>query len=108
MSDFLRVFGRKPSKTAKKEWLQAEIDGIIEDNKTLDLLISIIKDKDYETKVFVEDAILAGAIIKTGKTRYSLPGGDLIGSTLEEAIDYLNDPRNNDVLLNIKALTNSK
>lgn len=103
MYDFLKVFGRKPASNASKDFLQTEIDKIIEDNSSLDSLISIIEDKNYEIKVFIEKALQSKALNKTGKTQYSLPGGDVVGSTLENTIEYLLDPKNQDIYLTVKA-----
>jgi len=103
MYDFLRVFGRKPAKTASKDFLQAEIDKLIEEPASLEILISLIDDKHYDIKIFIENAVQAKAIVKTGKTQYSLPGGDVIGGTLDATIEYLTDPKNQDVYLQIKA-----
>jgi hypothetical protein len=101
MRNVLRVYGDKPSANMKREAMYAKLDEIIEDDATLPKLLAVINDPNFEIKLFIEDAIKVGAIEKN-KTRYSLPGGDKIGGTLTETIDYLKDALNQDVYLQIK------
>lgn len=103
MYDFLRVFGRKPAKNSSKDFLQSEIDKLIEDPNSLEILVSLIDDKNYEIKIFVENALSARALVKSGKTSYSLPGGDIIGNTLTDTIEYLQEPKNQDIYLKIQS-----
>jgi len=91
MIDFLRVYGKKPSATATVDFLKGEIDKLIEDSKTIDNVIAIIKDNDYEMKLFIEDAIEAGAIVRTNR-KYYLQGGDVINEndpTLNGTVEQL-------------------
>ncbi len=101
MRNVLRLYGDTPAPDASKGFMVGKIDEIIEDDRTLEKLLGIINDPHFDTKLFIDDAIQAGAIFKKG-TRYSLPGGDKIGGTLLETIDYLNDKANQDVRLKIK------
>jgi hypothetical protein len=77
MINFLRVYGKKPSKTATVDFLNAEIDKLIENAATIDSVLRIINDDNYEIKLFIEDAIEIGAILKKGR-KYFLQGGDAI------------------------------
>jgi len=92
MIDFLRVYGKRPSSTSTVDFLKSEIDKLIEEPKGLDRVINIIKDPNYEMKLFIEDAVEAGAIIKKGK-KYFLQGGDAINEndpTLQGTVEQLN------------------
>ena len=91
MINFLRVYGKKPSKTSTVSFLKSEIDGLIDEPKSLERVINIIKDPNYELKLFIEDAIEVGAILKKGK-KYYMQGGDPINEndpTLQGTVDQL-------------------
>ncbi len=77
MRDFLRVFGRVTSADATTGYLKTELDKIISTTNTLNRMLAIINDENYELRLFIEDAVDCGAIVKTGN-KYSLPGGDYI------------------------------
>lgn len=101
MKDFLRVYGKRPSPNATREFLISEIDRIIEADT--EGFLSITEDQNYELKLFIEDALDAKALIKSGKTGYALPGGDIIGTSQAAAITWLKDPRNSEEKLTIQA-----
>ena len=92
MIDFLRVYGKIPSPTASINFLKGEIDKLIEDPNSIDTVIKIINDDSYEMKLFIEDAIDAGAIVKKGR-KYFLQGGDPINEndpSLDGTVQQLN------------------
>jgi len=92
MINFLRVYGKKPSNTATVDFLKGEIDQLIENPKTIDNVLKIINDPLYEIKLFIEDAIEVGAIIRRGR-KYYMQGGDPINEndpTLEGTVEQLN------------------
>ncbi len=101
MRNVLRVYGKDPGKSVKTSVLYTKIDELIEDDKTLTKLLSVINDTHFEMKIFLQDAIKCG-VIEKNETRYYLPGGDKIGGTRLEAMDFLKDPLNQDVYLRIK------
>lgn len=113
MINFLRVCGKRPSNTATVSFLKGEIDKLIEDPKTIDLVLSIINDENYDMKLFIEDAIEVGAITKKGK-KYFLQGGDVINAndpTLEGTVSQMNIYKRDtdDIYLRIdKQIKNSK
>ena len=90
MINFLRVYGAKPAPDANPDWLKSEIDKLIENE--LDKVLAIIDDKDFDMKLFINDAIEAGAIVKKNR-KYYLPGGDPINDndpSLKGTVDALN------------------
>lgn len=92
MRNFLRVYGNRPSDGATSDWLIGEIGSLIEDPRALKRVLSIIDDEDFAMKLFIEDAIEAGAIDKRTR-KYYLPGGDPINendSGLEGTVTALN------------------
>ena len=101
MRNILRVYGNKVAPNAKAETMYATLDELIDDEKSLPGLLAVINDPNFEMKIFIEDALSVGAILKKG-TRYSLPGGDKIGGVLNDVIDYFKDAVNQDIYLKIK------
>jgi hypothetical protein len=100
MSNFLIVYGKKPGNNPRQEFLVSEIDKIIEND--LHGFMAIVEDEDFEMKLLIKKAIEIGAINKPSKTRYELPGGDVIGNSLQEVVDYLNNPLNQENYILIK------
>lgn len=97
MKDFLRVYGKRPSETASVNFLKGEIDKLIDDTNTIDSVIKIINDSDYEMKLFIEDAVDVGAILKKGR-KYYMQGGDAINEndpslegTVKQLTEYKRD-----------------
>ena len=66
----------------------------------------IEKNKDKEFNFIVEEAISKN-IIRKNKAQYYF-GTDLIGNGLDDAIAYLKDKKNQDILLAIKGEIKSK
>lgn len=108
MKDLLRVyyakFGmiKKVPDNASSEFYESEIDKLITDGKTLPNLVSVFEDPFYEMKLFIEDAITAGAINKPSKNTYVITGTDE-EYTQVELIEFLNPKgKNQDLYLKIK------
>lgn len=102
MIDVLTVYGKKPSSGASKDFLVSAIDSIVSNPSTVGKFIAIMEDKHFEKRLFIENCIEAGALTRV-KTKYSLPGGDTIGNTLDEAIEYLSNKKNSEVYGMLKA-----
>ena len=106
MLNFLKVYGKKVSGASKVSFLVQELGKIIEED--IDGFLEVANDKgNYELKLIIADAVVAGAVLKD-KRKYHLPGGDpLCGEgdtpTLENAVIYLNNPANQDILSMLKA-----
>lgn len=106
MQNVLRVYGKKSS-SVKKDFLQAEIQKLID--KDIKEFIKIIEDPSFKTKVLIDKALQVRAIDRTSKGGYALPGGDELGRNLAETVEFLESPRYQDILLKIKAqIDNSK
>ncbi len=100
MRNVLKVFGTKPSKDATVDFVEAQISKMIEENPAK--FLEIVDDPYFKIKVFIEDCIEYRHLIKNG-SKYILPGGDVIGLSLEETIQYLSNPKNQDVYLSLKS-----
>ena len=112
MKDFLNVYytqkpgGKQVPPNAKKEFLIAEIEKLIEND--LITFLKLAEDKDYEKKVLIFNAQKAGALVREGMT-FKLPGGTVIGDNLQEVITFFDNPTNSEEVIKIKArIDNSK
>jgi hypothetical protein len=101
MRDFLRVYGKTPAHNSKIDFLKSELNKIIEVDLTG--FLAIVEDKDFEMKLFIDRCLEIGALAKDGKTKIALPGGDIIGSTLSETIEFLRNKKNSDIYATLKA-----
>lgn len=104
MKDFLYVYyvtkkdARKPPATANVDWLKGEIGRIIEDD--MKIYLDIISDKDYNIKLLIQKSVEVGAL-QRNKHNYSLPGADRPIGVLEDVIEYLDNPKNQDVRMKL-------
>lgn len=92
---------------ATKEWLIKEMTHIIENDQ--DGYLKIVKDKDFEIKAFILNAVSVGAIEKTGVNKYVIPGESTSWS-LNDFVAYMTQLKedSDDVYLKIKAQLNLK
>ena len=106
MRDFLNVYNSsKPGtksvpKNAKKEFLVTEVEKIITEDTSG--FLSTINDDQYSTKLLIYNALVARAIGREG-TDYVIEGKGTIGYNLNEVVDYMNNPANNEDVLKVKA-----
>lgn len=91
--------GKKVGKNAKLEFLQTEANRLL--SNAPEAFLNAVRDKDLETKILIQDAITAKALRKQGIAYYTA-GGDLIGNNLAEAVEFLNNKKNQDLRLVIE------
>lgn len=104
MKDFLYVYyltkkdAKKPPRNATIDQLKNTIGVIIEDD--LKTYLSILNDDYYTLKLLIQKAIEAGAL-RRDRHLYSLPGADKPIGVIEDLIDFLDDPKNQDVRMKL-------
>lgn len=92
MKDFLGMYFNEKNEfkfvpaDAEKQWLQKEIQSIIETD--LRTFLKIKNDEDAPTKLLILQAIRAGAINKEGRNKYNLLG-EGVHYTYQELVSYL-------------------
>lgn len=92
MKDFLGIYNMEKHKMefvpedSDKEWLKKEIKKVIDSE--VDLAIKIINDPALKVKNFILQGLRAGAINKSARNKYDIPG-EGTSYTYEELVSYL-------------------
>ena len=106
MKDVLKVMGKRAGDDASVDFVESQLDKIVTDSPQD--FINTVEDPTFAMRAFIDDCIASRVLVKNG-TKYQLPGGDVVGYTLEQTIEYLKNPDNQEVYLDLKGkLTISK
>jgi hypothetical protein len=99
---FIKSLGRAIPATAinDENWLKSEVLAIVDNDPKY--FLEIVNHPQYSERIFVQEAIEAGAVIRKGEKRYTLDNGAELGD-LTDTINYLLNPDNQEVKLRIKA-----
>lgn len=97
---FIRSLGRGVPASATEDWLKNEVLTIVESNP--EYFLEIVNHPQYHERIFVQEAVEAGAIIRKGDRRYTLDNGAELGE-LTDVVNYLLNPDNQEVRMRIKA-----
>jgi hypothetical protein len=97
---FIKSLGRTIPATASEEWIKNEVLNIADNNPAY--FLEIVNHPQYNERIFVQEAVEAGAIIRKGEKRYTLDNGAELGD-MTDVINYLLNPDNQEVKLRIKA-----
>jgi hypothetical protein len=97
---FIKSLGRTIPATASEEWIKNEVLNIADSNPAY--FLEIVTHPQYNERIFVQEAVEAGAIIRKGEKRYTLDNGAELGD-MTDVINYLLNPDNQEVKLRIKA-----
>lgn len=100
MVGFIKALGRVLPARATDDWLENEILTVLENN--VDNFLSIVDDPNYDHKIFIQEAVEVGAIIKKSDKRYTLDNGIELGDLID-TLNYINSPENQEVKLRIKS-----
>jgi len=99
MKDVLKVIGKRAGEDASVDFVESQLDKVVTDNPQ-EFLITV-EDPTFKMRAFIDDCIASRVLVKSG-TKYVLPGGDVVGYTLEQTIEYLQNPDNQEVYLDLK------
>lgn len=97
---FIKSLGRTIPATATEDWLKNEVLTVVENNPKY--FLEIVNHPQYNERIFVQEAVEVGAIIRKGEKRYTLDNGAELGE-LTDVVNYLLNPDNQEVKLRIKA-----
>lgn len=91
----LRLFGKKGVDTLSESVVKSELHK--ESKKDPKLFIDTLKDKKLNTKLFMEELLDYRIISRKGN--YFMNGEDTIASSTDECVEYLEDVKNQSVVL---------
>lgn len=105
MVDVLRVYSHtnktlsRVSDSSSKDMIESVLyDKVKEDP---DRFIEIMEDPQFKHRVLLDKLMTKKIVVRSG-TRYIIHGGDQIGATLEDTLNALSDPNNQDLLISLK------
>jgi hypothetical protein len=98
MKGFLRSLGRAIPANHNDAWLKTEIMEILEEGPAK--FLRIVNDPMFKGKVFVQEAVEAGAVRRMNENRYVLDNGVELGDLLG-AVKYFSDPINQEVRMRV-------
>jgi hypothetical protein len=96
---FIKSLGRTIPATASDEWLKGEVLNVVDNSPKY--FLEVVDHPQYNERIFVQEAIEAGAIIRKGEKRYVLDNGAELGD-LNDTINYLLNPDNQESKMRIK------
>lgn len=106
--DTIRVYGLLEGKAVAKITKSTPID-LIESTLYKKLkndpeeFMRIVDDPSFKTRALIDELVSKRILIRQGSKYMPYGATDAIGATLEDAIIYLEDPKNQDVLIALKA-----
>lgn len=83
-----------------KDWAIGEVLNVVE--KDPEKFLSIVNHPQYSERVFVQEAVEAGAIIRKADKRLTLDTGRELGD-ITDVVNFLLDPENQEVRIRIKS-----
>lgn len=100
MIGFIKSLGRVLPARATDEFLESEILKVLENSP--EAFLAIVEDPNYDRKIFIQQGVDCGAILKKANNRYTLDNGVELGD-LNDTLNYLGNPENQEVRLRIKS-----
>lgn len=96
----LKVLGKRVSPDVTEDFVKGQLGKIIEESP--EKFIEVVKDPDLDTKVLIMDAV-ANRVVKQEGGKYTMIGDmEPLGYSLKDTIDFLRNPSNQQILINIK------
>ena len=82
------------------DYIKREVLNVIDNSPKY--FLEVVNHPQYNERIFVQEAIEAGAIIRKGEKRYTLDNGAELGD-LNDTINYLLNPDNQESKMRIKS-----
>ena len=99
MKDVLKVIGKRAGDDVSVDFIESQLDKVVSNDPQE--FLTTVEDPTFAMRAFIDDCIASRVLAKSG-TKYVLPGGDVVGYTLEQTIEYLKNPDNQEVYLDLK------
>lgn len=99
MRNFLKVYGKNPKDTSAA-FIKATVGKVVEDEPKN--FLNILSDPNYKMVVFIKSCVEKGFVKESGG-KYMRMGGEVMGYSLEQTVDYLSNPENQEVYLHLKS-----
>jgi hypothetical protein len=100
MKQFIKALGRTIPVNYTEDWLTDEVLTVLENSNHE--FLAITNDPQFKDKVFMQEAVEAGAVRRLSDKRYTLDNGIELGD-LQSAIKWVNNPDNQETKLRMKA-----
>jgi len=107
----LKLLTNQPiSKDSKLNWLQGKVEEFVD--TTPSNFLRVVQDEDFDTKVLIGKGVETGIIIRNGNKYSTIDGLELCENgqvpSFNNVVDYLNNPKNQDVRSLIEAKVDKK
>lgn len=96
--EVLILFGKGSMRLASPNLIKTTLFRLMEENPRL--FLNTLKDPNLKTLVFIEKLIEGGVLRKKGYDY--IYGDDILGSGINSVVDYLNNPKNANVVVSLK------
>jgi hypothetical protein len=97
--NFLKVYGKNPGKDSSLDFIKAQV-GKIADTQP-QYFLDTMNNPNYKMNVFIKNCLEKG-ILKEAAGKYFRPGGEALGYSIEQTIDFLSNRDNNEVYTLLK------
>lgn len=99
LKDFLVAYGKNPGTNAGLDFIKAQVGKIVDTEPSV--FLSLITSPDYKYKIFLRKLVDKGIVRENGG-KYTLVGGEVLGFSFDQAIDFMLNSKNQEVLVSLK------
>ena len=93
------AYGKNPGTNVNLDFIKAQVGKIVDSEPST--FLQLIKSPDYKYKIFLRKLIDKGIVRENGG-KYTLVGGEVLGFSFDQAIDFCLKPENQEVLVSLK------
>jgi len=99
LKDFLVAYGKNPGTNVSLDFIKAQVGKVVDTDPQI--FLDLVKASDYKYKIFLRKLVDKGIVRESGG-KYTLIGGEVLGFSFDQAIDFLQKPENQDTLVSLK------